>query len=425
MANNIVDTGQRTLRSSPVHLESIHPDVQVPVTLSSGASISTDVPPGVKSTGNSTNTPLSAGASWTGEWENIAAYPAITINGGSDVPGTLYAEFNSVAASGGDVHRIVQLSSGLLGAFGIHALARVDTYFRVRVVNGSTEQTSMEIETYLSPTAVIAQPTSRAAQTINDYSDVLNVRQLSDPRLDEANSKQADRSVVQKFGANPAVGAGTTEDIWNGGGLYTGFLQAAIAVRVKSGGHANDTDGGSGAQSVIVVGLNQNWEDAAEIITLAGASQSSATVTTFIRVYRAYIVDVGTYGGANTGDITIETTGGVVVAVVAAELGQTQMCIYTVPASKTAFIRRLGVTVEANKATTVHYFQRQNADDVVTPYTGKRLVFSFAGLTGSASEMFGAYIGPFPAKTDIWAQATGPTGGATISATMDIVLVTA
>ena len=380
---------------------------------------------GIKSTNNSTTSPLSGAATFTGTWENIAPYAAITINGGADVAGTLYAEFNSTADTNGDDYRVVQLSNGTSGAWGIHCLARVATYFRVRIVNGASAQSTMTVETYLSHTPLIAQPTSRAAQVVNDYSDVLNVRVLSDVALDEANSKQSDRSVVQKFGLNPDVGAGTTEDIWYGGGIYTGFLQSSAAVRIRAGGNVNDDTAGTGARSIRIEGLDENWNSATEDLVTAGASASSATTTTFIRVFRAYVMNSGTYNSNNAGDIVIETTAGTVVAAIEAADGQTQICVYSVPAGKKAFIRRLGVSVESSKPTTVKFFQHQNADDVSAPFTGTRLVFAFAGLAGVASENFEAYIGPFPAKTDIWARATGPTGGAAISATMDIVLVTA
>jgi hypothetical protein len=419
------ETGRRTTHSDPVHLESIHPEVIVPVSTVSGAELPIAMPSGVKSTGNSTTTPLAAGATFEGEWVNIAAYPAITINGGSDVPGTLYAEFNSTAATGGNVHRIVQLSSGLSGSFGIHGLGRVDTFFRVRLLNGATEQSSVEIETYLSPTPVIAQPTSRTSQVVSDYSDVLNVRNLTDHFLDEATSKQSDRQVVQKFGANPSVSAGTLEDIWYGGGIYTGFLTSASAIRIQAGGNTNDTAAGTGARSVVIIGLDENWEEASEEIATNGTSASTATTTTFIRVYRAYSADAGAYGGANTGDIVLETTGGIIVGAIEAAKGQTQLAIYTVPAGKSAFVRRVSATVGGSKAAYVYYYQRQDADVVSAPFTGKRLWFEFAELAGEASEEFKSYIGPFPAKTDIWTQALGPTGGAAISATFDIVLVPA
>ena len=92
------ETGRRTLQSNPVHLESIHPEVVVPVTFPSGSSV-TATAPNIKSVVNSTTTPLGAGATWTGEWESIAAYTTITVNGGSDVAGTLYIDFSTIASA--------------------------------------------------------------------------------------------------------------------------------------------------------------------------------------------------------------------------------------------------------------------------------------------------------------------------------------
>lgn len=381
-----------------------------------------------RSSENSTNTALGASETYTGEWVDLGDdFGAISINAASDQAGTLYADFSMDGTTTLENYRIVQLSSGTDGTWGIHDLIRVAQYFRVRVVNGATPQTTMSVETWLSSTPLISIATSRAAQTINDYSDVLNVRILTDPLLDEARGKQSDRSVIQKFGRNPDVGAGTVEDIWYGGGAYSGFLTAAAAVRIKAAGNTNDASGGSGARSVTISGLDQTWADASETVTcnVDGTAVSSPTTTTFIRIFRAYVETCGTYTAANTGDITIETTAGAIVATIQAAKGQTEQAIYTIPLGKVGFIRRIGASVDGTKPADVNFYQRQNADDVTAPYTARRLFFSFAQLTGAVSESLQSYIGPFPAKTDVWASAVGPTGGAGIGADFDIVLVNA
>jgi len=221
------------------------------------------------------------------------------------------------------------------------------------------------------------------------------------------------------------VAAATVEDIWSTGGLYSGWLTAASAVRVKSGGNVNDTSAGTGARTITIQGLDQNWAVASETVTLAGASASAATSTTFIRVFRAYVATTGTYTGTNTGNIVIETTGGVVMAGILAGYSQTQMAIYTVPAGMTGYVRRISASVDATKATTVEFWRRDNADTVSAPYSAKRLWNVFASLSGAASENFGSPVGPFAAKTDIWVSATGPAGGTGVSAEFDLVLVTA
>jgi hypothetical protein len=254
----------------------------------------------------------------------------------------------------------------------------------------------------------------------------LSILRPEDARLGRAAGVFSNQSGVHKFGTNPAVGANSTEDIWFGGGAYTGWLTTADEVRVKAGGDSDDAAAGTGAQKVVVEGLDENWAIASEELTMNanGTLASASSSTTFIRVYRAYISDVGTYGGANTGDVIIETdTSTSVVASIAADKGQSQLSMYTVPAGKTAYLTSFESTVDAAKAADVEMFQRQNADDATTPFTGKRLVSGFLQLIGPDTRTFTHYPS-FPAKTDIWAQATTGSGAApAVSVDYDLILV--
>ncbi len=230
-------------------------------------------------------------------------------------------------------------------------------------------------------------------------------------------------TAIHKFGENPDVAVSSTEDIWFGGGSYAGWITAADEVRIKAGGNAADDSGGAGAQSIVVEGLDGNWADASETIVTNGANVSTKTTTAFFRVFRAYVANVGTYGGANTGNITIETEAGTVVAIIPAGKGQTQMSMYTVPAGKTAYLQQLFATVAAAKAADIELFQRQNADDVSTPFTSKRLVEAFIGITSEGVIRYKA-MPSFPAKTDLWAVATTGTGAAaSVVISYDLILV--
>lgn len=230
---------------------------------------------------------------------------------------------------------------------------------------------------------------------------------------------------VNKFGRNPLVGTGTYEDVWFGGGTYSGWLTAASAVRVASGGNANDTAAGTGARTVTVSGLDQNWNEATETITLAGASASSATTTTFVRVNRAFAATSGTSGAANTGDITIETTGAVTLAVLEAGLGQTQLACYTVPDGKTAYITEYTATAGGtNDKAEIRLYQRQDADTVAAPFTSPRILTVF-GVSGGLAVNLTSYIS-VPARSDIWASAVNLTSGnIPVSVTFNLRLVDA
>lgn len=381
---------------------------------------------GIKSTGNSTTTPLSGAATFTGTYELVTNYASITVKASADVPGTMYVDFSNDGIASVDT---MQLSDGLDGSLGFHNFVPGSSYFRVRVINGASAQSSFVLETLYYRGAKVSIPTSRLESAITQYTDTLNVRQVNDPTFDTARGKVTGRYTVHKFGANPTIAASSTEAVTFGGTIN--FLTSATTVRIKAGGNAGDTAAGSGARSVIVIGLDSNWEEVSEVIVTAGASASSATTTSFIRVYRAYVVDVGLYAtatntaGFNLGDITIEnSSGGTDLITIAAGRGQSEYSGYTVPADHTAYLVRMWATPDSSKAVTVTMYQRENADDASSaPYTGKRLVLEFQSITGSVSRDLISYI-QFPAKTDIWWNATTGSGAtAACSVEYDLILL--
>jgi len=130
---------------------------------------------GTISTDNSTTTLLTSGQTYQGTWENISNYASISIIANADVAGTLYALFST---DGVNTDRTVQLSSTNSTDLGIHSLTTVAKYFAAKVVNGGTGQASFRLQTILNKGARIAFPTSRMAQSLNDYSDVLNTRSV-------------------------------------------------------------------------------------------------------------------------------------------------------------------------------------------------------------------------------------------------------
>lgn len=247
-------------------------------------------------------------------------------------------------------------------------------------------------------------------------------RNASDPKLDRAAGLYSNQSIVHKFGANPSVAASSTEDVTFSGTIN--WLQAATSVRIKSGGNSADDASGNGARKVTVEGLDENWADVSETITTNGSSASTGTTATFIRVFRAYVTDVGVYTASNTGDIVIENAaGGTDLITISADEGQTQTSEYTVPAGKTAYLTRFTVKIDANKAADVKMFQRRDADDVSAPVTGKRLVYAAFQLIGAESKSLDSYIS-FPAKTDLWWIATTSSGNAAaVAVDYDLILV--
>ena len=143
-------------------------------------------------------------------------------------------------------------------------------------------------------------------------------------------------SFIEKFGENPDIDTGTnSEDVWDGGGIYTWSTSADITQIASS--NTGDT------QQIQITGLDTNWDEVVQNVTLTG--QTPATLTTSLRrVYR--MVNIGTSDIA--GVVYLATSaavfsGGVptVATTIRAQINngnnQTLMCIYTVPAGKTGY----------------------------------------------------------------------------------------
>lgn len=371
------------------------------------------------SIGNSSTATLTGDAVFTGTAEIVSDHAGISVFAYSDVASA--ANGLSMQSSSDGTNWDSQLNVSVAAATReIHTLAVVSKYFRIVYTNGSAAQSEFRLQVIY--TSSDGKLTSRMSTVISDDYDVQLVRNASDPKLDRAAGLYSNQSIVHKFGANPSVSASSTEDVTFSGTIN--WLQAATSVRIKAGGNAADDASGNGARKVTVEGLDENWADVSETITTNGSSESTGTTATFIRVFRAYVTDVGVYTAANTGNIVIENAaGGTDLITIAAGEGQTETSEYTVPAGKTAYLTRFTVEVDGNKAADVKMFQRRDADDFTAPVTGKRLVHAAVQLIGAESESLDSYIS-FPAKTDLWwAATTGGGSAAAVAVDYDLILV--
>ena len=153
-------------------------------------------------------------------------------------------------------------------------------------------------------------------------------------------------SYVYKFGYNADVDiASDPEDVWLGGGLYTGFPTQTETVSAVSTS-VNDTLFNTGANNLVVEGLDADGNLQTDTIVMNGTNTVTGSLV-FSRVFRAYPLAVGS-AGSNVGTITINhsTTTANVFATIAPGIGQTQVAAYTVPKGYKALL------IEANASVT-------------------------------------------------------------------------
>ena len=228
--------------------------------------------------------------------------------------------------------------------------------------------------------------------------------------------------IVHKFGFNSSIDTNLAT-VWLQGGLYS-YLSSASTLYISSSSTA-DTGAGTGARTVTVSGLDNNFDEKIETVTLNGQTGVELNGSTWFRVNRIVVNTAGS-GGANAGVLYVGTesapSSGVPTnkyATVGIGDNQTLMMTYTIPRGYTAFITQKDVSASssAGKFAILSLVSR--------PFGG---VFNVQDRVLS-SEGYSAISYPYPLKftektdIEIRAQADSAGGTVTVSAALDILLI--
>jgi hypothetical protein len=181
-----------------------------------------------------------------------------------------------------------------------------------------------------------------------------NAMAVQEPyELQVSKGQVAGASSLYKFGYNPDIN-GTEETIWSQGGDVV-WPTAAFTAFISSSSTA-DTSAGTGAQTVTVEGLDENYATQSVTVDMNGQTQVQiGDASGWIRINRAFVVTAGS-GGTAAGTVYIAATGvssGVPTGTIYASItdgNQTQMAVYTVPASHTLYLDDLIFTAAISLA---------------------------------------------------------------------------
>lgn len=225
---------------------------------------------------------------------------------------------------------------------------------------------------------------------------------------------------LYKFGYNPDVN-GDEETIWEQGGDYP-WLDSAVTMFVSSTS-VNDTSGGSGANTILIQGLDENYVEIEETITLNGQTQVT-TQLSYLRIYRAFVTLAGS-SGTSGGIIYVGSsgaTGGVPNGTVYANLSignQTQIAAYTVPAGHTLYLDEINITAAlslANKRVNASFHTRDFGSNVF------RTRFINVLQSSQLKQLF-KYPQEFAEKTDVEVRVSTNTSNNPIAASFQGVLI--
>jgi hypothetical protein len=209
-----------------------------------------------------------------------------------------------------------------------------------------------------------------------------------------------------RFGNNADIN-GSTETIWSHGGLYA-YPAAAIQMKVSSAS-ADDDASGTGGRTVVVTGLDANYNEISETVELDGQT-AVLTTKSFLRVFMAYVATAGS-GGTAAGIIYVGTgtvTAGVpatVYAEIPVGANQSQMAMWTVPAGYTLYIT--GGTFSAASNNVAQYVLGQF---FFRPFGGVFLNTADITVNSNVFRYDWEIPLPIPEKSDIEARAIALSG---------------
>ncbi len=215
-------------------------------------------------------------------------------------------------------------------------------------------------------------------------------------------------SFIHKFGAVPSMSTNTTGTVWDiGDTVYPWSAWTTAGTITIDRAVVADAN-----KQITVVGLDASYNALTETITLTNATGNAST-NSFIRVFRAFLVD----GTTNVGLISIKRNGTTVAAITAGK-GQTLMAVYTIPAGYTGYIMKGTATAQAGA---------DGTGDMYVRYFGQssfRVGHSFE-VSGAGGQYLYEFATPLPitAKSDIDVRISTRSNNGRYTAAFDLILI--
>lgn len=236
-------------------------------------------------------------------------------------------------------------------------------------------------------------------------------------------------SSVNKFGRSTNVDSGVATDIHDGANatddvaVWVAPTQARVHAIVST---STDDDGapvGTGARTIQVYGLT-SWStsETSETITLNGTTGVNTTKS-YVIIHRMKVITKGA-ADPNVGVITATAaTDGTVTAQINAGEGQTQMAIYGIPSTKTAYLTAYYASIQRANTASVNITLLANTspDTELISYLVKHTQAVNSAGTGYFDHHFHPY-NKFSGPCILKIQAAASANNADVSAGFDLIM---
>ena len=387
---------------------------------------------------NTSDTPLGAGASFTGtDWQDTLDYGTLSVNVVADQDSAtdgLEIQWSHDGVNPHDYDKFTILANNAK----TFTFGPAERYYRLKYTNGATPQGSFHINSqmrrcYVKPSShriqdsIVGEDDAELMKSVitgldgNNVFQNVKVSSVGNLQVDAkpytyaiAEGEVVGHSANLKFGTRTTIAANTPSTIWEGPTALYAYMSSAQQLKVSSTDNTNDNVGGTGALTLTIYGLDTNYAEISETITMTGTTVVTTNLS-YIRVFRAYVATCGT-SYSNTGTISIKNNAGAVTqAIINIGESQTLMSIWTVPTGKVMYLTQGTASTNSNKGARISLFTRLNNGGTLYPWRIRYRAYLFSG-----NEVFPFQI-PFaiPAKTDIEVRFNTPgsagntSGGAT------------
>ena len=272
-------------------------------------------------TSNSTTTPLTAGSTFTGVAEDVSGYDSVVVAVKTDQYGSFSVQFSTDNINWDSIltryYRLGQIEAP-------HRFTITRKYCRVVFTNDSTtDQTFLRLQTTFGSKGDLNAPID---STLAQDFDSIAVRP-TDFHAEVALGLRQGAMTWNKFGYNDNIDTGT-EVLASWGGTYQ-FITVGETIEIVSTS-TDDDDGGTGVNSIVVYGVDENWDEQTEVVTMNGTT-TVTTTSQWIGINRVAVFLSGS-GQTNAGDINVTaTTSGYQMAQMPLGDGVTQQMIFFTP----------------------------------------------------------------------------------------------
>lgn len=229
---------------------------------------------------------------------------------------------------------------------------------------------------------------------------------LTDERINVARGLVVNTTWLHRLGYIPTM-PNNAETVIMSGGITTGrytFPAAASVMNVYSTSASDNS-----TKSILVSGLNANYEPISETVVLNGTANVTTT-NQYLRIQRL------STAGANaiTGNVVISNA--TVLAHLRSGDGQSLQSVYTVPKGQTGYLSQISASVPKGGDAVFRLYSKS----VSSSFSLVRHIFA---LNEQSYQYDFPYPTLLPEKTDIEMTVLSSTGSASATATFDILIV--